>query len=212
MFFKCFFFFVKSLDLPFVLDLCSGSGASSQYRLFAPLLVFHDHHTEHSLESKHMIHPDGLHLNILSNPYARPKLSDAFSAQNWKCSSKTFCVTIEPLQGCETKTFLRRSNKSQKHTLCFLISTGKTSSHKIVSHQGFPQCRVLFSVFYVMFSLQATQHRYVEGQWTLCCVRTAVTLTNFQLLLLHVWSLLNVHADGMWRAERKHLKTQQKMS
>lgn len=209
MFFKCFLFcFVKSLGLPFVLDLCSGSGASSQYILFAPLLVFHDHRTE----PKHIIHPDGLHLNILLNPYARPKLSDAFSAQTWKCSSKTFCVTTRASARLWNKTFLGRSNKSQKHKLCFLISRGKTSSHKIVSHQGFPQCRVLFSVFYVMFSLQATQHRYVEGQWTLCCVRTAVTLTNLLLLLLHVWSLLNVHADGMWRAERKHLKTQQKMS
>ncbi len=42
-------------------------------------------------------------------------------------------------------------NRSQKHKISFLISRKKTSSWRIVSHQGFPQCEnvILWLVRYV---------------------------------------------------------------
>lgn len=156
-----------------VLDLCCGSGASSQCRLFAPLLVSKDHHTvSHRAQFRVKAHdsPWRTASCILLNPYARFKLSDALSLQHWKCSSKKFRVTTALLKGCETKCFLEVSNKCQKHELSFLISAEETSSYKIVSRQGFPLCKsvILRLVRYVFPASKSAQIHTGSMNFVLC--------------------------------------------
>lgn len=158
-------------------------------------------HPEGLLFRFYQVHMQGLSAQTLSayrteNPRRLPRLPRNFvSQQSFFKSEKQNISWRPPTKSPKQKNWL--VEKKHPPTRLFLI-------------KDFPSARVLFSVMYVMFSPRVHQHRYTQGQWTPCCVRTAVTLTNPLQQLLHVWSLLNVHADGMWRAERKHLKTRKK--
>lgn len=77
-------------------------------------------------------------------------------------SSKTFCVTAEPLQDCGTKHFLEDPTRAEKHKLGFPIGQGKTSSHEIVSHHGFPQHK---SVILCLFKLCFPCKQHSKDTW-----------------------------------------------
>lgn len=66
--------------------------ASSQCRLFTPLLVSQDPTVSHRAQFWFKPHNSSWRIAsyILSNPYAGIKRSDAFSILKWKCSSKSF--------------------------------------------------------------------------------------------------------------------------
>lgn len=133
------------------------------------------------------------------------RISFQMFSVHWKCSL-SFCITTLPLQVCKTKRFLEYPTRATSSL--FWLLEKKHPPTRLLLIKDFPSV-ILCVLSYVLFCFFPCERRYRGGQWTPCCVRTAVTLTN---LLLHVWSLLNVHADGMRQAERKHLKTLQKMS
>lgn len=100
--------------------------------------------------------------------------SNTSSVQNCKCFSEKFCFVTKFLQRWETK----RLEVSKTQTAPFWLVEKKHPPTRLFLIKDFPSARVLFSVLYIMFSLQAHEHRYTQGQRTACCERTAVTLTN----------------------------------
>lgn len=113
------------------------------------------------------------------------------------------------------KTFPRMSDKRRKHERRFQIGRGTNILPLDCFSSWFsPQRDCDPPALQLCFPLRARRQTYVGGHWPWCCVRRAVTLSDLWLLLLDVWSFLNVTAQTECdeQIENNFRTTQEKMS